>query len=681
LVHFPLLKNKRQVGQMIEARRVMPRSWMAAAAFVLASMGAWAQSPTQVPISAFFEKPAFGSAAISPTGRHVAVTALNKDGVLQLVILDTATLSAKVAAGFQDGDVVNVRWVSDKRLVFGVGDREHRLTDYLAGPGLYAVDVDGSDFRQLARVERSWLTSRPAPGERLLDATARFVATSWGKDSDSIFVTQTRWKPDGQFDSLHLFKLDTRTGAASPIARPGDTEGWLIAPDNVPRLAWTGDKQGHIALQYLDPATGEWAKLGEFNGYTMEGAFTPLGFAPDGTLYVSQRKGEGTSAVYTYDLKKKEISGAPVLSVAGFDVQASLDRTRDRVVGVHYSSDARATYWFDNGLKDLQSKIDKLLPATVNRIDVPYRSEVPFVLVFAYSDAEPGQIFLFDTKADKLVRIGRMRPAIDSTRMARLDFIRFKARDGLEVPAWVTTPKDGNKGPHPMVVLVHGGPYVRGGYWGWDSDAQFLASRGYVVLEPEFRGSQGFGFAHFRAGWKQWGLAMQNDVADATRWAIAKGIADPKRICIAGASYGGYATLMGLVNDPDLYRCGVEWVGVTDIDLMYDVTWSDLPQEYKTFGMPVLVGDREKDAAQLKATSPLEQASRIKQPLLLAYGAQDRRVPLKHGTDFRDAVTRTNKDVEWVVYPDEGHGWSQPKDAIDFWTRVEKFLARNIGDK
>jgi dipeptidyl aminopeptidase/acylaminoacyl peptidase len=136
---------------------------------------------------------------------------------------------------------------------------------------------------------------------------------------------------------------------------------------------------------------------------------------------------------------------------------------------------------------------------------------------------------------------------------------------------------------------------------------------------------------------------------------------------------------MGLAKDPDLYRCGINWVGVTDIELMYSLTWSDFNDEYKRYGMPVLVADREKDAAQIKATSPIQLASRIKQPLLMGYGGEDRRVPLKHGTEFRDAVAKTNPDVEWVVYPDEGHGWRLLKDNIDWWTRVEKFLARNIG--
>jgi dipeptidyl aminopeptidase/acylaminoacyl peptidase len=229
------------------------------------------------------------------------------------------------------------------------------------------------------------------------------------------------------------------------------------------------------------------------------------------------------------------------------------------------------------------------------------------------------------------------------------------------------------------VVLVHGGPWSRGADWGWDAEVQFLASRGYAVLQPEFRGSTGFGQRHFEAGFKQWGGAMQHDVADATRWAIEQGFADPKRICIAGASYGGFATLMGLAMEPALYRCGINWVGVTDIELMYGAHWSDLSDEWKRYGMPRLIGDPEADAAMLKTASPQARAAQIGQPLLMAYGAWDVRVPIAHGERFRDAVKKHNPAVEWVVYDNEGHGWQRPKNAIDFWTRVEAFLARHIG--
>ena len=171
---------------------------------------------------------------------------------------------------------------------------------------------------------------------------------------------------------------------------------------------------------------------------------------------------------------------------------------------------------------------------------------------------------------------------------------------------------------------------------------------------------------------------MQDDVADATQWAIKQGYADPKRVCIAGASYGGYATLMGLIRYPEMYRCGIDWVGVTDIELMYSINWSDMSDMWMQYGMPVLVGDRQKDAKQLAATSPLQLAARLTQPLLMAYGGLDRRVPIEHGTRLRDALSPHNANLEWVVYSDEGHGWMLPANKVDFWTRVERFLDRHL---
>jgi dipeptidyl aminopeptidase/acylaminoacyl peptidase len=260
--------------------------------------------------------------------------------------------------------------------------------------------------------------------------------------------------------------------------------------------------------------------------------------------------------------------------------------------------------------------------------------------------------------------------------MAEREFARFEARDGLEIPVHVTRPPI-SSGPAPMIVLVHGGPWARAAGWSWDAESQFLASRGYVVVEPEFRGSHGYGSKLFRAGWKQWGLAMQDDVADAARWAIAKGYADPKRVCIAGASYGGYSTLMGLIRDPALFRCGVQWAGVTDIALQYDQQWSLAEDEVNAWGLPVLIGDREKDAAQFAATSPLQLAAKIRQPVLMAHGEFDRVVPIEQGTRMRNAL-RHNPNVEWIEYPTEGHGWMLEANNVDFWSRVERFLDRHL---
>jgi dipeptidyl aminopeptidase/acylaminoacyl peptidase len=229
-------------------------------------------------------------------------------------------------------------------------------------------------------------------------------------------------------------------------------------------------------------------------------------------------------------------------------------------------------------------------------------------------------------------------------------------------------------------VLVHGGPWVRGSNWSWHDTSQFLASRGYLVIEPEFRGSMGYGDAHFKAGWKQWGLAMQDDVADALLWAQKQGLASDKA-CIAGASYGGYSTLMGLVRHPQLYRCGAAWVAVTDLELLVKGSWwvsDDNGDLFRKYGMPTMVGSMEKDAQQITANSPVLLADKIKAPLLLAFGEDDQRVPLAHGKRMREALQKQGVEPEWVTYGGEGHGWGRLETRLDFAQRLERFLDKHL---
>ena len=266
--------------------------------------------------------------------------------------------------------------------------------------------------------------------------------------------------------------------------------------------------------------------------------------------------------------------------------------------------------------------------------------------------------------------------------MSGMEPVHYAARDGLQIPAWLTVPRGAERKNLPLVVLVHGGPWTRGEEWRWNPEVQFLAARGYAVLEPEFRGSTGYGTKLFKAGFKQWGLGMQNDLADGVRWSVDQGLVDPKRVCIAGSSYGGYAVLMGLINDPQVYRCGVEWLGPADIDLLYTATWGDASDAYKTYGMPRLIGDRVADAAQIKATSPILNAGKIRSPLLMAYGGEDFRVPIEHGEKMRAALAKqSNAEVEWAVYDKEGHGWRTWATTLDFWNRVAAFLDKNIGPR
>ncbi|MDB5959165.1 MAG: dipeptidyl aminopeptidase [Massilia sp.] len=649
-----------------------------------ASQAAPAAPPPAV--EAFFDNPTFSGAELSPDARHLAVRTSQPGGRDLLAVVDLATMAIKVVGNFGDADVGAFYWVNNDRLVFTSADKQLGAADIDFAPGLYAVNRDGSAFRQLAERRGSFVRT---PSMRdLLPWNTYMMRQRGAQAGDSIYVVNPHFRGNELLD-VDLLRLNTVTGRSSPVKRPRNARGYLLDNTGEPRIA-TAVEDGDEQVWYRDPQSDAWRKLAQFPRYAGSGGFRPAAFGPDGTLYVEARMSADKSALYRYDFASNAVEPKPLLRVAGYDFDGAVLTSADKLLGVRVKTDASTTEWFDPAMKALQARIDARLPNTVNLISVAPRAQTPWVLVQSHSDVQPRVTLLFNSATDTFNKVGDSHGKIDPARMGRQDLVHYKARDGRMIPAWLTLPKeagDSGTGNHagknlPMVVLVHGGPYTRGASWGWDAEVQFLASRGYAVLQPEFRGSTGFGFDHFRAGWKQWGLAMQNDIADGTRWAIAGGVADPKRICIAGASYGGYATLMGLVNDPDLYRCGVDWVGVTDIDLLFTGHWSftsDLSDSYKQYGMPVLIGDPKADHAQFKATSPLAQAARITQPLLLAYGGADRRVPVYHGKKFYAAVKATNPDVEYVQYDEEGHGWALPKNRFDFWRRVERFLDKNIG--
>jgi dipeptidyl aminopeptidase/acylaminoacyl peptidase len=640
-----------------------------------------AQASAPVPIERFFERPAFNGALLSPDGRSVAARSSAPGQRAFLVVVDLVTNQGKVVASYNDADVGSFQWVNSERLIFNVADRTVAEGDENHAPGLFAVNRDGTQLVQLADNGYESAPSRIA-GRRLLPWHTYMLDDRGAQDSDYVYVQDIAIKTDYRTARVGLLRLNTVTGLAQEVTRPKqDVKQWMLDHKGEPRIA-VGSEGDVGTIHYLDPATNEWRKLTSFKLFGEgEGKLTPLAFGPDGKLYVSVRSSKDTSAVHTLDIASGKLSPEPILNTTGYDFDGNILTSRDKVLGMVFTTDATSVEWFDPAMKAVQEKVDKLLPATINLVaPPPQHATTPWLLVHAYSDAIPTTYYLFNRDTGLLNKVGDAHPGIDPKQMGRQQALNYKARDGLNIPALLTLPP-GAKRNLPLVVLVHGGPWMRGSTWGWDAESQFLASRGYAVLEPSFRGTTGFGAAHYKAGFKQWGLAMQNDLADGVRWAVAQGYADPKRVCIGGASYGGYATLMGLVNDPDLYKCGVNWVGVSDIGLMYGSAHhqSDMSDEWKRYGMPEMIGDRVKDAAQLKATSPIEQAARIKAPLLLAYGGADLRVPIDHGTKFYAAVKRTNPNVEWVEYPAEGHGFRLPKNNIDFWSRVEKFLDKNIG--
>ena len=628
---------------------------------------------------AFFQNPSMTGAKLSPDGKTIAVTlAATPKERERLLVLDAQTLQATVLAQYASDDVMWFEWINDHRLVFTQNDRQAALGDLHSASGLFAVNTDGSYYRQLVN---KYLTAevRGTQLHEMLPWYTRYVGAAGLKhDPDEIFVGDPQLADGSGANDLRLHLVNTVTHRSKSIETPLGAEGWVIDRDGEPRVTMTLSKDRE-KIWLRDLATGKWSAIAEFDIYGDKDGIRPLFVDDANRLFVTAHQGRDTRSLYTLDMATGKLSDQPFLQSGRYDLDPSFITRKGKLIGIRYLVDAEVTKWLAPDMVALQARLDDLLPSTINSISTSDESRA---IVFAYSDRDPGTYYLYDVAKGRLVRLGSRQPGVDPARMSAMEPVHYAARDGLKIPAWLTVPQGADRKNLPLVVLVHGGPWVRGEQYRWNSEVQFLAARGYAVLEPEFRGSTGYGSALFKAGWKQWGLGMQNDVADGVKWAVDQGLVDPKRVCIAGASYGGYAVLMGLVNDPQVYRCGIDWVGVTDIDLMYTVSWSDLDEAtiWRDYGMPKLIGDRETDAAQLKATSPLRNVDKIHAPLLLAYGGKDTRVPKDHGVKFRDAMMKQpGADVQWVLYDDEGHGWRSVDARIDFWNRAAAFLDKNIG--
>jgi dipeptidyl aminopeptidase/acylaminoacyl peptidase len=647
---------------------------------VLAACGQ-ALAADRPPVESFFREAEVGFVKLSPNGRYVLIVNRLEGGKQALVVRETADLKkVTTVSTFESARLGNVNWINDKRLIFTLKSDKR---EFEGNDDQFAVDRDGANLMQL--ISGDWKHQQQEIGslikDRVLTADYMFYGVTHD-GSDDVIVGKLTWNNvDPGPQALHPYRLNTRTRRLKDMVvgpQPDHVLHWLFDAADQPRVATVSSKGRCIVHYRADPAA-PWDEINNRDCYR-DAAFQPLMFDNQNTLYV--RAGyQGRTALFGYDLNRKELAREPFVDIEGFDFTGYLeqDYATKKILGVHFTADAQSTVWLDPTMKAIQDKVNALLPGSVNRIHCGSDCrKPPAVVVTASSDRMPPAYFVYTPADNHIVGLGSSLPGIDPKQMGKRDFFRFAARDGMQIPVYVTMPAAKASGPRPAIVLVHGGPYVRGGSWEWDEEAQFLASRGYVVLQPEFRGSTGFGGTLFRAGWQQWGRAMQDDLADTAAWAVKQGWADPKRIGIMGASYGGYATLMGLVRNPDVFRAGVEWAGVTDIALMFSAVESDASEDALQYDMKTLIGDPLKDPGAFAAVSPLAQAGRIRQPLLIAHGAQDKQVPLVHAAKFRSAVTEKNPNVEYVVYPEEGHGWRHEADNIDFWKRVDAFLEKNL---
>jgi dipeptidyl aminopeptidase/acylaminoacyl peptidase len=299
--------------------------------------------------------------------------------------------------------------------------------------------------------------------------------------------------------------------------------------------------------------------------------------------------------------------------------------------------------------------------------------------IVAYSDDNgPVATYAFDRKAKKGTFLFVNQPALEKAQLAQREPVVITARDGVKLVSYLTCPVGVPRKNLPLVLYVHGGPWARD-QWGYDPTAQWLANRGYACLQVNFRASTGFGKKFLHLGDKQWGGTMQDDLTDAVKWAVAQGIADPKKVAIMGGSYGGYATLAGLTFTPDLYACGVDIVGPSNLKTLL----ASIPPYWATIRktFDVRMGDMDRDSVLNYKCSPLFHVDNIKAPLLIGQGQNDPRVNVRESDQIAAAMRAKNLPVEYIVYADEGHGFARPENRMDFYGRAENFLSKQLGGR
>ena len=640
---------------------------------------AWAQPSGPDSVQHFFSPAQLQGARLSPSGRWMMAQTSTPGRRVGLMLFDLQGSDAPrfIEASPKD-DVIEFHWVSDDWLVFKVvspADRSNRPP----GPGLVALRRDGRESRLL--INREYEYEDAMQRKRYLNPDHFYLALG-APGSNEVIVGQAVWDAQGEFSHVEPRAINVTSGTVrSLLDKAPRADAWLFDSQSRARVA-RHTVAGVTTTHWADQ-NGVWRVIAKAPMYKQR--FSPRYVDGEGGLVVSTTERDGSMALRRFDFDSGQPRPEALVATPGFDSGFSVRRHENgTVLGLDLLTDADTPLWFSPTMKALQATVDAKFPDHLNTIECRRCDKPDTVLIFSRSDRDPGHIILWRPQQDKWQLLGDSLPGIDPRRMAALDFHRSKARDGEDLPIWVSLPPAAAgtaaaaPKPMPAVVLVHGGPFSRGSSWRWKAEAQFLASRGYVVIEPEFRGSRGYGENHHRAGWKQWGQAMQDDVTDALRFAVGKGWVDPGRVCIMGSSFGGYAALMGLIREPDSYRCGIAHAALSDLRALYDFHWSDESEHARRYALPVVMGDKLKDAALLAAGSAVDQAAQIKAPLLLAHGSLDRRVPIEHAERMLAKLRQAGRDVEWQLYPDEGHGFFFDQNRFDYYRRVEAFLAKHL---
>jgi len=487
-------------------------------------------------------------------------------------------------------------------------------------------------------------------------------------DPDHVLISHNRRDPQ-VFD---VYRVDVHTGQAELVAQnPGDIVGWQTDHAGRVRAAISSDGLDSTLL-YRDDESQPLRKLITTDYRT---SVAPIFFtADDKRMYALSNRGRDKLALVVIDPARPDDEEV-VFEPEGNDLDgASYSRLRKVLTLAVWQSDKVRRKFFDKETEDLYARLAAKLPGYEFALQNANRAEDKFI-VAAYNDRTPGVRYLYDARADSLTELAVINPALPEQDMAPMQPISYRSRDGLTLHGYLTLPVGREPRGLPCIVNPHGGPWARDG-WGWNPEIQFLANRGYCVLQMNFRGSTGYGRKFWEAGFGQWGLAMQDDITDGVQWLVDQGIADPRRIAIYGGSYGGYATLAGVAFTPDLYAAAVDYVGVSNLFTFMET----IPPYWKPMlaKMRDMVGDPVKDKDRLAATSPALHADRIRTPLFVAQGARDPRVNKAESDQMVEALKKRGVEVEYLFKDNEGHGFHNEENRYEFYEAMEKFLARYL---
>ena len=599
-----------------------------------------------IPMEDFFRNPEKSSFQISPNGEHIAYMKPWKTRMNVHVVNVKSNNETRLTSSEERG-VYGFGWLGNDRIGYVKDDGGNENMHF------YAVNIDGSNEIDLTPYD---------------NVQARII-DDLENDPNHVIIGLNKRNPQ-----IHdPFRVNINTGESEMIAEnPGNISSWVTDHDGRLRMATTSDGV-NTSLLYRDTEKDDFKPILTTD---FKVNVSPLFFTFDNkNVYVASNRDRDKTAIYEFDISKAKEQEL-IFEHDEVDVSGLMySKKRKVLTGVNFTVSKGDKVFFDDWRRDIQNKLESQLLGYEVGITSFSKDETKAVVV-SYSDKSRGTYYYYDVENDKLTELAKISPWLEEEHMAEMKPVKYKSRDGFTIHGYLTLPVGSDGKNLPVVVNPHGGPWARD-TWGYRSEIQFLANRGFAVFQMNFRGSTGYGREFWEISFKQWGKSMQDDITDGVNWLIDEGIADPERIAIYGASYGGYATLAGLAFTPDLYACGVDYVGVSSLFTFME----SMPPYWELYRsmMYEMVGHPEKDKELLASSSPLLHVDKIKVPLFIAQGANDPRVVKSESDQIVEALKSEGIEVPYMVKEDEGHGFYNQENQFDFYREMEKFLKKHIG--